>query len=319
MIGDASNIFESKLPISTGEEARLASHRRRHLLCRLIAAIGDAKRPLVLVFDDMQWADDSTLSMIQAIVTDPDMGNCLFVGCYRDINEIGTEIQLEASASTNVKSVRGDPASVVTAINEIKAQNIRVFECQLGPFDKETVNDLVSESMCLPSTLSKPLSTILHSKTQGNPLLCVNFLGDGIIRFNLNERRWEYNIKDILAKEIPESVVQYMKNQMSKLPQTYCLVLKLASCLGTTFDIGTSSKAKVRTNFELQNVLPSIVKMGFIHEEVTPGKFLWAHDQVRMAAYELIPKDKKKQFHLLIATRVSYPCHLYHFHVIDSV
>ena len=259
----------------------------------------------MLVFDDMQWADESTLSIIQAIVTDPYMGNCLFLGCYRNSNEIGTEMQIEG---TNVKSVRGDPANVVKAINEIKAQNIRVFECDLGPFDNETVNALVSESLCLPSTLSKPLSTILHSKTQGNPLLCVNYLGEGSIRLNLNERRWEYNIKEILAKEIPESVVQYLRIQMAMLPETYCLALKLASCLGTNFDLNTFSKAKVRTNFELENVLPSVVQLGFIHE-VTPGKFLWAHDQVRMAAYELIPKEKKKQFHALIATRVSCPYH----------
>ena len=83
--------------------------------------------------------------------------------------------------------------------------------------------------MCLPPSLSQPLSAIIHSKTAGSPLFCLNFLSDGLIRFNLTTRRWDYDRKSILMKEIQLSVVQYMKSQKEKLPLSYRLVLKLAS------------------------------------------------------------------------------------------
>ena len=45
--------------------------RSTFLLCKLIGAIADATMPIALVFDDLQWCDHTSLSVIQAIATDP--------------------------------------------------------------------------------------------------------------------------------------------------------------------------------------------------------------------------------------------------------
>jgi len=259
-------------------------HRSKYLLCKLIGAIADAKNPLCLVFDDLQWCDETSLSVIQMIVTDPEIKHCLYIGCYRD-DEDGTQM---------VEKV---------LLSDVKSLGVNVFAIKLGPFERETVNELVSESMHLPPNLSQPLSAIVHTKAAGNPIFCVNFLSDGMIRFNLTTRRWEYDIESLLMKEVPLSVVQYMKSQMTKLPSSYGLVLKLAACLGHTFDYDTFQKAKVKSDFDLANVLPSVCQIGFLHE-ISPGSFMWAHDQVRSAAYLLIPNSMREQFHLLIGTRL---------------
>ena len=46
-------------------------HRSKFLLCKLIGAIADADNPIVLVMDDLQWADATSLSVFETIVTDP--------------------------------------------------------------------------------------------------------------------------------------------------------------------------------------------------------------------------------------------------------
>lgn len=71
---------------------------------------------------------------------------------------------------------------------------------------------------------------------------------------------------------------------MNQLPQSFLLVLKLASCLGHHFDRATFLKAKVRSGYDLDSVLPSVCQIGFIHE-VSPGRFMWAHDEVRTGEY----------------------------------
>ena len=48
--------------------------RSKFLLCKLIGAIADADNPIVLVMDDLQWADATSLSVIETIATDP--GEC---------------------------------------------------------------------------------------------------------------------------------------------------------------------------------------------------------------------------------------------------
>ena len=134
-------------------------------------------------------------------------------------------------------------------ISAVQSQGVGVFIINLAPLDKESVNMLISESMCLPPSLSQPLSTILHGKCAGSPLFLRSFLSDGMIRFNLTTRRWDYDIQQIVMKEIPGELVQYMASRMSQLPLSFRLVLKLASCLGHSFDAVTFMKANVNPIF----------------------------------------------------------------------
>lgn len=54
--------------------------RSKFLLCKLIGAIADATTPVVLVLDDLQWCDETSLSVYQTIVSDP--------GEQRSVNNI---------------------------------------------------------------------------------------------------------------------------------------------------------------------------------------------------------------------------------------
>ena len=45
--------------------------RSKFLLCKLIGAIADATTPVALVLDDLQWCDETSLSVYQTIVSDP--------------------------------------------------------------------------------------------------------------------------------------------------------------------------------------------------------------------------------------------------------
>ena len=64
---------------------------RQVLLCKLISAIADRENPIVIVIDDLQWADETSLDVLQMIATDPDITYCLCVGCYRDDDKLLTQ------------------------------------------------------------------------------------------------------------------------------------------------------------------------------------------------------------------------------------
>ena len=223
-----------------------------------------------------------SLSVIETVISDPDVHYCLYVGCYR--NENKTE-------------------AIEQMITRAKSHDVNMFLVNLSPLDKESVNMLISESMCLPPSLSQPLSTILNGKCAGSPLFLRLFLSDGMIRFNLTTHTWDYDIRKIAMKEIPVELVQYLTSRMSQLPHSFRLVLKLASCLGDSFDAETFNKAKVKSDYDVDQVLPSVCQIGYIYE-ISSGKFIWAHDVVRHAAYALIPENMKEAFHLLIGTRM---------------
>ena len=148
----------------------------------------------------------------------------------------------------------------------------------IGPLDKESTNALVSESMCMPPNLSKPLSSVVGGKTAGCPNYLVNFLRslerEGLIRFSLATRRWEYSLARIMRTDIPNEIVEYMTMQMSKLPQSYQLALKLASCLGHSFNYETFRRAKIKQGYDLEMILPTVCQIGYI-QEISHKKFMW--------------------------------------------
>lgn len=112
-----------------------------------------------------------------------------------------------------------------------------------APLGRDSINTMISETFCIPPSLTAELSSIVFHKTAGAPIYVLNFLQslceEGLIRFSLTARRWEYHIKGIRMKELPNGVVQYMRSQMLQLPESDRLVLKVAACLGHRFDYNT--------------------------------------------------------------------------------
>ena len=77
-----------------------------------------------------------------------------------------------------------------------------------------------------------------------------------------------------MQKEIPKEIVVYMTTQMERLPQSHRVVLKLASCLGHTFDLELFRKAEVKQGCDLEMTLKQVCQVGHI-QEISPNKFVW--------------------------------------------
>ena len=74
--------------------------------------------------------------------------------------------------------------------------------------------------------------TLIIVSTTGAALFITNFLRtlsrDGLIRFNLSTRRWEYDLQQIFKTVIPPDVRQFLTMQMTKLGHYQCLALKVS-------------------------------------------------------------------------------------------
>mmetsp|Transcript_31770 Transcript_31770/g.58218 ORF Transcript_31770/g.58218 Transcript_31770/m.58218 type:complete len:286 (-) Transcript_31770:530-1387(-) len=216
------------------------------------------------------------------IVMDPDIRYCLFLGTYRPVQ-----------------------SGVTKMLDSIKSHGVRVVSLKVSCIEKEVVNSLISENLCIPPSLCQSLSTTVHSKTGGFILFAANFFQslheEGMIMFNLNTRNWEYNINDIKQRKLPADVVQHLSERMARLPKNIQSLLKTAACLGFEFD---ANLLQMAINVPMLKLVPYAIESGFLQEIQASNKFVWAHDQIHLAAYELIPLKKRPSSHLLIATRI---------------
>ena len=116
----------------------------KFLLSKLICAISSKSHPTVMMFEDLQWADENALDTIQTIIMDKTTRYCLFLCSYR-YND-------------------SDPNDHVTAMfDRIQVQGAQLLSIRLGSSEKEAVNSLVSETLVSSNVIltSSPLSFCL--------------------------------------------------------------------------------------------------------------------------------------------------------------
>ena len=114
-------------------------------------------RPLILLLDDIQWADPASLMLLQGLISNNYMGNksTFLACCYRNDEVVDNEPFQNWLASVERCSME-----------VIKVENI----------DVDGVNELVSDTLHLTPRTTRPLASILHHKTRGEWItVCVFF------------------------------------------------------------------------------------------------------------------------------------------------
>jgi predicted ATPase len=285
-----------------------AQNRFNLLFQKFIATFTSAEHPLVIFLDDLQWADLASLKLMQLLMSDTNTSYLLLIGAYRD-NEV--------SASHPLK----------LAIDEIAKTKAIVNTISIKKLQKIDINQLIADTLSCSPELALPLTELTYQKTQGNPFFNNQFLKmlyeEGMISFNAAVGYWQCDITQVSALSLTDDVVEFMAIQLQKLPQATQEILKLAACIGNSFNLDTlalisqSSQTETAVNLwkALQEgiILPQSEIYKFFQEAdhtsnsisfancnlpVSSYKFL--HDRVQQAAYSLIPNHQKQETHVNI-------------------
>ncbi|CAB9526084.1 Protein kinase domain [Seminavis robusta] len=62
----------------------MASERLAVAFRVVLAEFCCPERPLIILVDDIQWADPSSLDLLAMLANNNDISNLLIVGCFRD-------------------------------------------------------------------------------------------------------------------------------------------------------------------------------------------------------------------------------------------
>ena len=173
-------------------------------------------RPLMLVLDDLQWADQPSLLLLEFLAGQLPGSRILVVGTYRDI-EVSRAHPL---SNTLAQLARGDSYHRV----------------ELGGLESEHVGRLIGDiSGAEPS---QELVQAIYGHTEGNP-----FFMTEIIRL-LAERRLATGEPDTSGPdasgpgglEIPQSVLEVIGQRLNRLSTGCESVLTTAAVIGRQFD-----------------------------------------------------------------------------------
>ena len=118
------------------DECRNPTQRLNKLLCQLVEVISaNSGGHITLFMDDIQWADGSSISIIQRLLKQ-EHKRIFFIFCFR-----GEEMEIEHPFWKMIK--------------EVCAGGINKTEVPLTCMEGDTLNKVVSDLLCLPKRLTR--------------------------------------------------------------------------------------------------------------------------------------------------------------------
>jgi len=271
---------QPEVPEVTGAEVQ---NRFNYMFRRFINLLCSANHPLALFIDDLQWADSASLNLLRVIMTDPGASYLLCIGSYRD-NEVGPSHPLNS------------------LIQSMQEYHVDVKEITIGNLNDTHVNSLIADSLRMSRELTRPLADLVVDKTGGNAYFVTQFLkalyADDLIHFSSAKQRWSWEMETIRVKDLPDDVVILMSEKIKRMPADTQQALKLAACVGASFDISDLSVIAEESQAKLLEDLESSLSEGLIFQH--EGACRFSHDRVQQAVYSLIPEDQRNDLHLRI-------------------
>jgi predicted ATPase/GAF domain-containing protein len=271
----------------------------------MMGAIHKDEQPLALILDDLQWADRSSLHLIQHLLSP--------ITAARGIVLIAT------TRSDLPEAVEG----LKFFFDRLNSNRIPLHRVSVGPLTVESVEHWLRESLGERQVDLSPLAVICHQKTSGNPFFLTRFVTSlqeqGLIFFDPAEGRWGWSLQKIAQLDMTDNVVDLMIEKLSRLSPAGHRVLQRAACIGQTFDLETLAYINdVSPQATLQQLQESL-RQGLIlplndaydqlllepedeaPDEATPQLlFRFLHDRVHQAAYSQIPPAERGLRHLNI-------------------
>jgi len=173
-----------------------------------------AKQPLLLVLENLQWADASSLELFHFLARQPrDASRIALIGTYneseRDANEILT--------TTEQSLVRLGAASLHRLESLTEPQVSELLQAKFGVEDPESVS----------------FAALLYAWTRGNPFFIEETLKSLIERGSLVERNGRWSGWDTDALDIPATVREVLGARLAALSPNARTIASFAAVIGT--------------------------------------------------------------------------------------
>jgi PAS domain S-box-containing protein len=283
-------------PLSAEEE----QNRFNLTLQNFLESFLTPERPLVLFFDDLQWADAASGAFLQRFAASSNLHHLLIIVTMRG-HEITTDHPLHGSPQKFFEE-----RNTVTPI-------------ELDPLELRDLNRLLAQSLNCPLDESASLAEITLAKTGGNPFFVNEFLrgahNDNLIRFDFERGRWVWDIHRIQTRQLTDNVLDIMSARIAELPADTIRLLESAACIGYEFDLATLAALSHHSQPETASLLRHSLASGVIvpltqnyalaeqSETETEVRYSFSHAGIQQGIYESLSDARRQSLHWQIGQR----------------
>lgn len=284
-------------PTFATREARVSESQNRFVFAvktflRVVAGWGR----VVMVLDDLQWADKESFGLLECIMNDSDLKQFILVGCYRN-GEVDDKHSL----------------TIWRNVMNAKHNCLRFVSVELSNLEVETVNEMVADVLQMDSETTREVAELVQQKTLGNAFFTVEILKmlneENVVGFHTNSGKRILDVGEIeIRTQATDDVVDLIREKMLDLDDEVSEVFPLAACLGSSFTARTLSVVVEVFQQEKHFLRPDVseeksgakqwlktcIGKGFI-DKVQKGRYAWAHVKFQEAALALLMPRKLEE------------------------
>ncbi|MEJ5311427.1 MAG: adenylate/guanylate cyclase domain-containing protein [Anaerolineae bacterium] len=278
------------LPLSEPEAERvtyLSGEALQRQMLRAITALIERialGQPLVIVFDDLHWADSASLLLLERCLTLTDRVPLLIAMLYRPVRDHGC-YDLGQFAARHYPH--------------------RYVEIQLKPLDFQAGED--QELVCNLLALDQLPPALAHliSRAEGNPFyieeIIRSLIDQGIVV--PQDGGWRLG-REIDLRTVPDSLQGLIMARIDQLMEEARRTLQLAAVVGRTFThellAWLSSAAALMAHLDVN--LATLQRTELIRERARQPEleYIFKHVMVRDVAYESLLLRDRRTYHGLI-------------------
>ncbi|NDV23966.1 AAA family ATPase [Desulfovibrio sp. JC022] len=252
-------------------------------------------KPLVLFLDDLQWADISTLQLLQRLFEDQETSHLMLICAYR----------------TNLPMNDG----IKSRISSIEETSPKVRSLKLGRLKLHHVHGFISRTLRTDRQRTEDLARMVYSRTGGNPLFVreylLNMYRAELITFDNEKNRWDWDLNAIRSISMDGNLVELMAEKIMTQPNEGQEILKAASGIGCKFDLRILMEIVELPTQIVLDYLSLALHEGLIvsdeginsfdtdtSNQSGPRYLTFMHDRVQQAAYSMLNAAAKTNLHL---------------------
>jgi DNA-binding SARP family transcriptional activator/tetratricopeptide (TPR) repeat protein len=237
------------------------------LLAEISAAV-----PVLIVLDDLQWADRPTLLLLRHLARSPHNTRVSIMGAYRDVDQWSEGFD--------------------AALAGLRRERLMV-QLDVGGLREAEAMELVR--LRVGGTPSLAFVQALYRETEGNP-----FFIEEIVRHLTDSgvRSQEAAAGDLERVGLPDDVRDVISRRLDRLAPGSIEWLRVAAVIGRDFDYGLLERVLGFDEDRFLAALEDALDAGLVAESPgEPGRYSFAHALIRETLYEGMSSARRARIH----------------------
>ncbi len=271
------------------------SDTERYLLFAAVVgllATASADQPVVVVLDDLQWADTGSLLLLRYLTTANPAMRVLVLGTYRDSELSGSHPMIDALAALHRQS--GVSRISLTGLDD--GDVLGLLEAMAG----DALDDAGAN-----------LAHAVCQETDGNPFFVsevLRHLSDTGAIYQDAAGRW--TAKGSLDEiALPDSVREVVGARVGRLGQDAGRVLAVASVIGRDFDLDLLARSTRVSEDDLLDILEAAAAAALVHEPTeSSGRYNFTHALIQHTISEDMGPNRRARAHGQVAQALEDLC-----------